>query len=328
MILLADNAAQPMQAAPNAVLRTLVASGHESKLAIAFTHFDKVKGDNLPDTKARTNHVIGSFFNAVHAIGKTSGQEAEQALKRLHPGRIFFLSNIQEQLPDGAQFTRKQFSLLLDLMAAAIEPPAPIVFHPVYDVANLVLAIQKASQNFHDRWRGVLGLDVRSGVSPEHWAKVKALTRRIGVMKEDEYESLKPIADLISSMQIQIASFLAQPLEWTPYLPPEDREAERLAAIEEIKRKVSGRLHDFSQRRLVDDRLSGWVEAYERKGRGSTSNRANDVGALYESAAPIPNEMPGPDLNEFLFEIRELVAVSIEECDGVLFGWKREAELV
>lgn len=328
VILLVDNAAQPMQAAPNAVLRTLVASGHESKLAIAFTHFDRVKGDNLPNATARKNHVIGSFFNAVHAIGKTSGKEAEQALKRLHPDRIFFLSNIQDQLADGAQFTRKQFNLLLKLMAAAIEPPAPIEYHPVYDVANLVLAIQKASQEFHNRWRGVLGLDVRSGVSPEHWAKVKALTRRIGIMKEDEYETLTPIADLISSMQIQIASFLAQPLEWNPYSPPEDKETERLAAIEEIKRKVFDRLHGFSHRRLVDDRLNSWIEAYERKGRGSTSDRANDVGSLYESAAPIPNEMPGPDLNDFLFEIRKLVADSIEECDGVLYGWKREPELV
>lgn len=48
--------------------------------------------------------------------------------------------------------------------------------------------------------------------------------------------------------------------------------------------------------------------------------------SLYESAAPIPNEMPGPDLNKFLLEIRELVAESITECDGHLIGWKREVE--
>ena len=47
VIVLVDNAAQPMQAAPVAVLRTLAASGHESKLAVCFTHFDEVKGDNL-----------------------------------------------------------------------------------------------------------------------------------------------------------------------------------------------------------------------------------------------------------------------------------------
>src|SRR5436190_1847834 len=56
-IVLVDNAAQPMQGASCAVLRSLVASGHENKLVIAFTHFDDVKGDNLPTVKARKAHV-------------------------------------------------------------------------------------------------------------------------------------------------------------------------------------------------------------------------------------------------------------------------------
>ncbi len=43
-IVLVDNAAQPMQAGPCAVLQSLVISGHESKLLLAFTHFDEVKG--------------------------------------------------------------------------------------------------------------------------------------------------------------------------------------------------------------------------------------------------------------------------------------------
>lgn len=324
LILLVDNAAQPMQAAPNAVLRTLVSSGHESKLAIAFTHFDEVKGDNLRGSSDKRNHVIGSFFNAVQAIGKISGRDAEQSLRRLHPDRIVFLSKIQDQLSEGARFTKKQFDLLLELMAAAIEPPAPIVYHPVYDVANLVLAIQKATQEFHDRWRGILGLGTRSGVAPEHWTRVKALTRRVGVMKQDEYDSLRPIADLISSMQSQISSFLGTPLEWKPKSPPEESEAERVMAIDEIKKQVFARLHELSNRRLIDERLSGWVEAYEHRGTGSTKIRAKDMVVLYESAAPVPNEMPGPDLNEFLLEVRELVAESIDECDGQLIGWKRE----
>lgn len=328
VILLVDNAAQPMQAAPNAVLRTLVSSGHEPKLTIAFTHFDVVKGDNLLKSSDKKNHVIGSFFNAVQAIGKIAGRDAEQALKRLHPDRIFFLAKIQDQLSEGAKFTRKQFHQMLDLMAAAIEPPAPIAFHPVYDVANLVLAIQKATQEFHDRWRGILGLGTRSGVAPEHWTRVKALTRRVGVMKQDEYDSLRPIADLISSMQSQISSFLTQPLEWKPSTPPEDREAERAQAVDEIKKQVFTRLHELSHRRLIDERLSGWVEAYDHKGTGSTKVRAKDMVDLYESAAPIPNEMPGPDLNEFLLEIRELVAESITECDGHLIGWKRDVESI
>jgi len=91
VILLVDNAAQPMQAEPNAVLRTLVSSGHESKLTIAFTHFDVVKGDSLQKNSDKRNHVIGSFFNAVQAIGKIAGRDAEQAFFRFSRARSFGL---------------------------------------------------------------------------------------------------------------------------------------------------------------------------------------------------------------------------------------------
>ena len=44
VILLVDNAQQPMQASPLSVLRAVASSGHHGKLAIAFTHFDQIKG--------------------------------------------------------------------------------------------------------------------------------------------------------------------------------------------------------------------------------------------------------------------------------------------
>jgi len=325
-ILLVDNAAQPMQAAPVAVLSTLIASGHESKLIICFTHFDEVKGDNLVGSDAKKDHVVGSFFNAVQVIGKQSGREAEQALKRLIPERLIFLSKIQAPLTPGARLTRSEFRRLLDAVAASIVPPPPTQYKPVYDVANLVLAIQKATQEFHDRWKGILGMGSRSGVGPEHWTRVKALTRRIGVLNRDEYESLKPVADLIRLMQTQISSFLSEPLKWEPSTPPESHDAEKLQAIDTIRKEVFTRMHELSNRRLLAERLSGWVEAYDHRGTGSTRVRARDLLSLYESAAPVPNEMPGPDANEFLFELRELVAESVLQGGGELRGWTR-AEL-
>ncbi len=109
------------------VLRTLVASGHESKLILAFTHFDEVKGDNLADSDARKEHVIGSFFNAVQAIGKSSGREAEHALKRLHPERLVFLANIQAPLK--ARRNSQQTSSI-ELLAAIEQSIAPQVQRP------------------------------------------------------------------------------------------------------------------------------------------------------------------------------------------------------
>jgi hypothetical protein len=147
-------------------------------------------------------------------------------------------------------------------------------------------------------------------------------------MSKDEYDSLRPIADLIRFLQSHVSRFLAEPLNWKPETPPEHREAEKVQAIDNIRTQVFARLHDLSKRRLIDERLSGWVEAYERRGTGSTKVRARELVGLYESAAPVPNEMPGPDLNEFLFEVRELVAESIIAGNGEVRGWTREPELV
>ena len=323
VILLVDDAAQPMQAAPISVLQTISTSGHEAKLIVCFTHFDEVKGDNFPDTESRKNHVISSFCNAVHAIGKASGREAEFSLKRLIPDRLVFLSDIQNRLP--ARFTRSELARLLDVISSSIEPPPPTHFRPVYDIANLVLAVQKATQEFHDRWKGVLGMGAYSGVRPETWQRVKALTRRIGLFRWDHYGKLMPRADLIKSLQTHVSSFLSVPLKWSPKSPPEDREAEKIQVIDSIRRQVFNRLHELSQKRLIEERLSGWAEAYGHRGAGSTRVRAREILVLYESAAPIPNEMPGPDANEFISEVRELVAKSVIDGGGKLLGWEPAA---
>ena len=54
-VLLVDNAAQPMQAAPVAALKGIAVSGNASKLHVIFTHFDQVKGDNLPAERVLTD---------------------------------------------------------------------------------------------------------------------------------------------------------------------------------------------------------------------------------------------------------------------------------
>ena len=56
MILLVDTAQSPMQAAPMELLRSVGSSGHGHKLAVAFTHFDQVKGDNLRSYQQKRAH--------------------------------------------------------------------------------------------------------------------------------------------------------------------------------------------------------------------------------------------------------------------------------
>jgi hypothetical protein len=213
---------------------------------------------------------------------------------------------------------------MLDAIESSVQPPPPAQHRPVYDVANLVLAIQKATQEFHERWNAIFGMGSRANAAPEHWTRIKALTRRVGIFKQDEYDTLRPIADLILRLQERISAFLSEPLDWSPALPKEGSDDTRIQAVDAIRREVNRRLHDLSRRRLIDEQLSGWIGAYELKGKSSTRDRAKELVDLYETAAPVPNEMPGPDANEFLFELRELVAESVEGGGGELRGWTRD----
>lgn len=321
-IVLVDNAAQPMQAAPCAALESLLISGHEGKLIMAFTHFDEVKGDNLSGTRAKKDHVIGSFDNAVHAMGKSYGREAETALRKLVPERIVFFSVIQKKIPESAKFTRSELNRFVSIIASLTKPAAPVECQPVYDIANLVLAIQSATQEFHDKWKGILGFGSVSGVRAEHWTRVKALTRRLGVFRVDEYDNLKPVADLIRLLQTHLSRFISNPLRWNPFTPGEESD-ERMQSIDAIKTEVFSRLHDLSKRRVMEERVRDWMVAFEYRGIGSTRTRARDVVSIYQGAAPVPNEMPGADENQFLFELRELIAESVLTAGGELRGWER-----
>lgn len=321
-ILLVDNAAQPMQAAPCAVLRTIVSSGHESKLVLALTHFDEVRGDNLVNTQFKKDHVRSSIDNAIHAISKDFGREAEIGLRNIADGNVFFFSNIQKELKEKAKFTLDQLEKFICAIFSKIAPEEPSQYYPVYDVANLVFAIQKATQEFHDRWHGILGMGSLSPVIPSHWATIKALTRRLGIFRMDEYGGLQPVADLINLLQVKISVYLNNPLEWHPHAPSDNQL--KIQVIDKIRKELHNRLHELSSRRILEEQVNEWIKAYEHRGSGSTRIRSRDMISIYETAAPIPNEMPDADTNAFLFELRELVAIAIQETGGKLRGWTRD----
>jgi hypothetical protein len=67
---------------------------------------------------------------------------------------------------------------------------------PVYDRANLVLAVREAAESFHELWQGRLGLAFNPLVPKEHWTRIKALYRRCAEAWDDEYDRLRPVAEL------------------------------------------------------------------------------------------------------------------------------------
>lgn len=284
-----------MQAAPLAAMREVVTTGNARKLIFAFTHFDAVKGDNLPRASDKAQHVLASAENVFAAFGEDLGPYAERALRdRLETAR-FFLAGIHKPLSGSepsARVTSSQIRKLLDAIGRVTERPETAEARPVYDRLNLVLAIQAAAAAFHEAWRPLLGLESKPGYAKEHWTRVKALSRRLAVMGKDQYHTLRPVADLRRELAKRIYIFVQKPLRWDGTEPENDK---KLACFDDSANNLSKRLLEVCTRRLWHEHAMRWRVAYERRGTGSTFERARIIGnQIYELAAPVPDVTPSP----------------------------------
>lgn len=305
-IVLVDNATIPMQAAPVAAMREMITSGIASKLLLVFTHFDEVKGDNLPNASAKEQHVLASAENVLASVGEELGPFAERALRGRLKEACFFVGGIDDHL-DSSKKTQKrtiaQLQSLLVAIDAIVEKPSQVNATPVYDRMNLVLAVKSAAESFHDAWWPRLGLAFKPGVGKEHWRRIWALSRRLSTPGlGDEYDNLKPVADLRKQLQDRLYVLLQNPLKWTPAEPMND--AHKQQVFDGLANALSSQILDLATRRVRSDRMLDWQSAYSQSGRGSSYSRASIIGErIYQRAAPIPDVTPSPDRNSFLHEV-------------------------
>ena len=312
-IIIVDNATQPLQAAPSAALRSVATRGHESKLLLVFTHFEEVKGDNLPNGRARKDHVLSSLDNCLTKLGQ-SLEGVERSLRKHLSTHTFFLSGIQKSIPDNARLTKKEISDLLEAILSMTTPLGQREVEPVYDEAHLVISIHKATQHFHDSWNAILGLERKQGVQKEHWARVKALSRRYAERMDDQYLWLRPVADISQFLSDHIRTFLASPLRWKPSNATED---EKIAAIQRGAQEINKRIQEYASKRLYINPIQEWSGAYySRSGAGSTFWRARDIQSIYMEQTPIPTESPTPGSNAFLRAILNLLREGIQAAGG------------
>ena len=313
MILLVDNAEQPMQAAPLELLRSVGHSGHAEKLAVAFTHFDLVRGANLGGFEQRREHVLGSVGNAVASLRQTLGASLAESLERQIENNVFFLGGLDRapaKIPSGF---RAQLTALMSLMQRAAEPSEPVEIGPIYTAEGLESAFRDAVEGFIEPWRGRLGLKYHDGISKEHWTRVKALSRRFANAWNNEYDDLRPVADLVAGLQAGISRWLERPAGWTR--EPKGIE-ERDAALATVRNAVFNALHDLAEDRLSDKRHSDWQTAYGHAGKWSSYRRADEIERIYEEAAPaISSAISGP-AREFLHSLHRIVREAVEGTGG------------
>jgi len=318
-VILVDNATQPMQAAPLTAMREIIATGNARKLILAFTHFDEVKGDNLRSHSDRIQHVLASAENVLAMFGEELGPFAERALRKRMEEARFFLAGIDKPLGEatGAQRrTIEELHRLLEAVDRAVERPKPTKSQPVYDRMNLVLAVRGAAYAFHEGWKPRLGLADSSGGSKEHWTRIKALTRRMATGLADEYDTLRPVADLRKEIVERIYVFIQNPLRWEGSDPSDD---DRQHVYDSFADNLARRALTLASMRLRTEHVTEWQSAFDKSGKGSTFARARIIANdIYFPAAPIPDVTPSPDRNQFLHEVVAEVEAAAGEIGALL----------
>ena len=316
-VLLVDNATQPMQAAPHAAMREIVATGNGRKLIFVFTHFDGIQGDNFANADEKFSHVRASVENVLSSF-KDLGPYAERILRERLDTTCFFLANLQERHLESASAGRgtiRQIQKLLNSIDQATDRPEISQAHPVYDIKELNVSILSAAGAFHEIWKILLGLENKPGFTKEHWTRIKALSRRLAVLGVDEYDSLRPVADLRQKLQDRIYLFVQNPLRWEGCEPSDEEKENKYNALAD---NLGRRLLDLSTRRVWHRPIDKWQEAYDESGKGSTFVRAEMIGNdIYVSAAPVSDTTPS-GRNQLLEEVVAEFRSAAEDVGALL----------
>jgi hypothetical protein len=312
-ILLVDNATQSMLPASLSILRSVLASGYQRKLAVVFSHVDEVKGPNLQDFESKRAHVMNSAVGALRNLREVLGASLVEAFERQLDGRCFMLGWLDKPITEKSKGVAREMEALLSFCRDSILPEPPTEAVPMYDPTGLLFAAQSADTQFQELWKARLGYIALANVQRKHWATVKALNRRIVSFQVKEYGDLRPVAELLERLSESIGRFLDKPRWHGPTDP-----GQRQAAIDKVRQRVFAALRGFVEDRLLNAPLPEWVRAYDLSGRYSTFRRSETIKEIVEEAAPVPNEAMSREVSAFLSELRGLVRSSIKEGGGVL----------
>jgi hypothetical protein len=313
LILLVDSAQQPMQAAPLALLRAAGSAGGADKIALAFSHFDLVRGDNLQTPGQRRSHVVASITNAVAGLRQLLGAPVAAALEKRLEERVFLFGGLDREIGAIPSGVIKEMGRLLGTLRDAALPEKPAEAAPIYATGGLELALRDAVESFLRPWEARLGLAYRDGIRTEHHNRVKALSRRFANGWADEYDTLRPASDLIGRLQEEISRWLDSPADWTRQ-PSDD--AERMAALNPVRSAVFIALHDLVKDRLADQHRNDWLNAFTYSGRGSSFRRAGEIRRIYEDSAPPISSAMKPPARAFVSEVVGIVRKAVEKSGG------------
>lgn len=304
VVILVDSAPQRMNPGAVAVLRSLATTGFESKLALCFTHFDDMEGDNLPTVQSRQRHIMSSVDQILAKLGKDIGPSTERTLRKSIAKRTYYLSSIDKPLHTDdklGQFTVSELKRLLVAIETKQDAAVQTTAYPVYEITKLVTGVQRAIAQFHSEWNAKLGLAWKQGVKKEHWTRVRALTRQCAKQYSDHYDDLNPGGDFTDYVMGEI-KHLFEHAKWEPQMPAPDQIDAKVTALTQ---EVSTRIRQMVIDRMYSTKINEWGLAFGEPSKGQAVRRAGRMtNDIYAKAVPA---LPTTDQEQLLSDITTML---------------------
>lgn len=312
VIVFVDSAANPMMKNAKDALKSLIEYGYADKLVFAFTKMDLVEGNNyrgLSDKKAHVSTTLSTYLQFLRKQENTVLSETE--VQSILANCIYF-SYLQKN--DISKLTAKALKELQDKTNAIISKnisTEEVTFD--YEALKLYYYIKEATFCFRKVWAEKTGYSAITSKT-EHWSRIRALARRLGLLGRENYCELQPLADFTTIVQENINIFINQPEKVIP-LQTSEEVADELKRI--IKREIGIGFRELNKKRMWTDKQphDRWQKAYYEKGTGSTNRRARIIENIFDEAAPNLADIPNltEEQEEYLREVIQLVEAVLQE---------------
>lgn len=319
-IILVDNATSPVMDNPKVAIRTIIQSGNTNKLLTCFTHMDELVGDNLKTGKDKVTHVKCSLDEYLTKLKEQVPPIITESGKTDILESCFYMWNLDKDIKRSTQNQFEKLFAEIGSLASKNTRKEEVELH--YDMVLLYSYLQEATKVFRTNWKQILGIPYKSSES-EHWARIKALSRRLYEYGMDHYNyELMPIADLLGAITAQLNIFLSEPLQCLPEDTPNEIKEE---VINSIKSCIYDRMHLFARNSIWKNTapMKKWETAFLYRGTGSSTLRAYEIDDILDIGSPLlnnysPNVRMKQEEKDFIEGVIEIVKNEVEKEGGKL----------
>ncbi len=303
VVLIADNAEQPMLENTKMVLRAVIELGFGKRCYLGFTHMDSLNGANLISGADKKKHVSASVEAYMSALREQEPDVLSESHRQSILSNCFYFAGLNKT-GDKPKGTMQNMAKMLESMKECRKRLVVEEMALEYDSMTLYAHLQDAMAEFHDVWSKRLGYPSISEIT-EHWSRIKALSRRLAQLGEDNYNNeLAPLADFRQIIASQLNVFFNKPIRCLSERAS-DHDVENYIDI--LKGEINAKLLGFIKETLWTDKeqLARWNEAYNYRGRYSTNYRAVRISEIFDVGAP--------EIDKFAYNMTEIQKVYVKE---------------